>query len=303
MNIKQFHYALMLYKTRNFTRAAEMLNITQPSLSQYINKVEKQAGHKLFVRNGQVVKLTDAGKIYIDIGRKMLDLENQMKNRLLDLDEYQAGTLTIGIAPYRNVLIMPDIINQFRKLFPGIKLVLREQTTIELKEGAEYGEFDLCISTLPIDENKFDYNLIMREELLIGAPKGSFEDAVLAGKCTFNGKNNIISLVDISPHPFISLPKEQVLGEAFEQMLLRYNIPVNIMVECTSIEAAHAMVGSGVGLALLPSSIARYDRSGLVSYYVVEEKIPERNVIAFYRKTHCLSKPAKAMIKLLKNID
>lgn len=303
MNLKQFHYALTLYKIKNFTRAAEKLNITQPSLSQYIKKIENQVGCKLFERNGADIILTEMGKVYIDIGRKMLDLENQMSNRLLDLKEYRTGTLAIGIAPYRNAWIMPNIVNKFRRLYPGIKLELKEYTTAELKEGAEYGEFDLCISTLPIDETIFYYDLIMREDLLIAVPKGSPEDLVLSGKCSKDVRKASISLRDIEGYPFISLPKGQVLGETFEQILLNNDVSVTKAVECTSVEATHSMVRSGIGLALIPSSIAKYDTSNAVSYYHLKEKVPQRSVITFYRKAQYLSDPAKAMINLLKSID
>lgn len=294
---------MTLYKTKNFTRAAEKLSISQPSLSQYIKNIEKQVGSKLFQRNGSDITLTEVGKVYIDIGRKMLDLENQMRNKLLDLEAYRTGVLNIGIAPYRNAWLMPSVTAKFRELYPGIHLKLEEHTTAELKEGAEYGEFDLCISTLPIDKSKFSCHLIMREELLIAVPKDSLEDLILAKKCVQVGDKNSILLSDIFGYSFISLPKGQVLGETFDRMLYEYNVSVNIVVECTSIEAAYSMVRSGVGLALIPSSIADYDNSNRVSYYSLQEKIPTRSVVAFYRKDQYLCEPAKAMIKILKSID
>ena len=85
MNLKQFRYVLTLADEGSFSRAAETLNIKQPSLSQYIKKIEKEVGMELFDRSGGDVRLTDAGRAYIDIGRKMLDLEHQLEGRFSDL--------------------------------------------------------------------------------------------------------------------------------------------------------------------------------------------------------------------------
>ncbi len=143
MNMKQLKYVDVLSRCSNFTRAAEELGISQPSLSQYVKKIEQQLGTQLFVRTGQEVRLTDAGYTYLQIGRQMLQLENEMNNRLSDIANDQTGTITIGIAPYRCAGMMPKAIRQFREKFPGISIRLSEQITSELKDSAERGKLDL----------------------------------------------------------------------------------------------------------------------------------------------------------------
>ncbi len=85
MNTKQLKYVLTLVREGTFSRAAEVLNITQPSLSQYIKKIEKEIGLELFDRANGDIRLTDAGRVYVEAGRKILDLEHQMENSFTDL--------------------------------------------------------------------------------------------------------------------------------------------------------------------------------------------------------------------------
>ena len=100
MNTKQLQYVLTLYQEGSFSRAADTLNITQPSLSQYIKKIEREIGLELFDRTNGDVRITDAGRVYIEAGKKILDIEHQMENSFTDLASYKTGSLIIGAAPY-----------------------------------------------------------------------------------------------------------------------------------------------------------------------------------------------------------
>ena len=101
MNSKQIQYVLTLAYERSFSKAAEALNITQPSLSQYIKKIEKEVGLPLFDRTNGIVRLTDAGRIFVEAGRAIIDLEHRMEVSFSDLAANKTGSLIIGAAPYR----------------------------------------------------------------------------------------------------------------------------------------------------------------------------------------------------------
>ena len=151
MNAKQYKYVLTLAREGSFSKAADTLNISQPSLSQYIKKIETEIGLELFDRSGGDVKITDAGRIYVEAGQRILDIEHQMENAFTDLTESKTGSLVIGAAPYRAASMLPLIAKRFRSLHPGMHLIVREGTTAELAEGMEHGEYDLALTLLPID--------------------------------------------------------------------------------------------------------------------------------------------------------
>ena len=93
MNLKQFKYVQILATAGSFAKAAELLGISQPSLSQYVKKIEQQLGAELFDRTGGALRLTDAGRIYLDAGGKILNLEHQMLGQLNDLAAYKDGCM------------------------------------------------------------------------------------------------------------------------------------------------------------------------------------------------------------------
>jgi len=118
MNTKQLQYVQVLSQEGSFGRAAERLGISQPSLSQYIKKIEQQIGISLFDRTGNEVRLTDAGRIYVETGKQILDLERRMQNSFSDLGCNAAGSVIIGTSPYRSVCMMPPAVRRFQQIFP-----------------------------------------------------------------------------------------------------------------------------------------------------------------------------------------
>ena len=296
LNMKQLRYVAVLAQYNNFTRAAEELGISQPSLSQYVKKIEKQIGTDLFIRAGQDVRLSDAGRTYLQIGQKILTLESEMTNRLVDITNDQAGTLTIGIAPYRCTSLMPRAVKMFREFYPGIKVILSEQITSELKESAERGKLDLCVSTLPIDEGKFVYHKIMAENRVLAVPKKFCENARID-----EADHERVSIHRFSNVPFVSLPDTQVMGQALLALCERAQIHLNVVVECQDLIAVHAMVEEGIGAALLPYSLVSRHECESVSYYSLEEATESREIIVFYRKEQYISKPMQKMIEILTN--
>ncbi len=132
MNLKQFRYVLTLADERSFSQAAEVLSITQPSLSQYIKKIEREIGQGLFDRTNGDVRLTDAGRSYIEIGRKILDLEHQLEEKLSDIATCKAGTISVGISAHRSVALMSAVVRRFKELYPGIILQIVEKSGMTL---------------------------------------------------------------------------------------------------------------------------------------------------------------------------
>ena len=170
MNLKQFKYVLVLSQEGSFSAAAEALGISQPSLSQYVKKIETEIGMVLFDRTGGLVRLTDAGEAYIEAGRRILDIERQMQGRFNDIRENKTGTIRIGTSPFRSASAMPQIAKRFKEKHPGVCLEIHENDTASLMEGLAHGEFDVCLTMLPIDENVFRYEKIADEEIVLAVP-------------------------------------------------------------------------------------------------------------------------------------
>jgi len=292
MNLKQFQYVLVLAKEGTFSKAAESLSIKQPSLSQYIRKIEQDVGMELFDRTGGYVRLTDAGQAYIEIGRKILDLEHQLEGKISDLSLCKTGTITIGIAAHRSVAFMPEIVRVFREKYPGIILKIIEKKRGEILDAAEHGEFDLCLTTLPVDEQLFQYETVFTEENVIAVPAGIKLDSYKMDLRKFP----TVSVKNFHGMPFAMLNDEHPMQRELEVLCNDYGIFLQKTVECTSLEALLEMVKVGVGAAFIPSCIAKF--SSGITYYSIREETTHREIVLMQRKEQSLS---RAMVDL-KNI-
>lgn len=305
MNLKQLKYVLVLANEKSFSKAADMLNISQPSLSQYIKKIEKQVGQELFDRANGHVRLTDAGKVYLDTGRKILDLEHQMQNQLLEISECKAGSLIVGTTPFRSVTMMPEVVARYKKIYPGLKVIVDERGTSDLLEGAERGEFDLCVTTLPVDERLYDYNVIVEEEVFIAVPKGSRLDKTLEAQAlTVEGRRyGAIDIGLLNHESFVMITETQIMQKKLHDICTDYKLELNTAAVVRSLEAQIAMVREGIGVALVPTGIDKFvTRDDKINYYSLVQEIPRRKVVAMYNKDRCLPKYVKDFIEVMQNI-
>lgn len=297
MNLKQFEYALTLARVGSFSVAAEMLGISQPSLSQYIKKLEKQAGAILFDRTNSDIRLTDAGKIYIEAGRKILDIEHQMKMSFCDISSHKSGTITIGATPYRSAGLMPLVTRRFLDKYPGMNVVVGEHTIGELIEGASHGEFDLSIVLLPVDEHLFQYEKIMEEELVLAVPASCppLKATKMEGR-----RYEAIDMSAIDGKSFVMITENQVMQRFLNNICADFHLNLKTAAVVKALESQINMVRAGVGFALVPTGIERFCASNEVRFYSFKEELPRRQVVAMWPKDRELSGVAKNMLKIIK---
>lgn len=300
MNLKQFRYVLVLSNEGSFSKAAAELNISQPSLSQYVRKIEEELDIELFDRSGNSVRLTDAGRAYIEAGRKILDIEHQLQGVFTDIRDSRTGSITIGVSPYRAARIMPKAVQQFKKIYPGIEIIIDEQVGRELRDRAERGEYDLCITTLPLNDKIFSYREIMKEECIIAVPCSSPLDGELK-RCAVVKKDRMypsVSLKMIDGRDFVTVNENQLMQKLLEEACEQYGISVNPIVRCVSLESEYSMVCAGVGAAFLPSGLIMEGESR-ASFYSVLEEIPSREIVVIKRRDCSLTKAAEAFMNIL----
>lgn len=300
MNTKQLLYVLTLSHEGSFSKAADALNITQPSLSQYIKKIEKEVGQELFDRTNGDVRITDAGRVYIEAGRKILDIEHQMENAFTDLAAYKTGSLVVGAAPYRAAGMMPVVAAEFRKAYPGMHLVVREGTTAELADGMEHGEFDLALTLLPVDVRIFQWEKVMEEELVLAVPAGwdIFPAVPVADR-----KYPVADAFVLNGKALVMLTEAQYMQKQLQEVMEKYHLQVNTAGVVKSLRAQIEMVKAGVGMALVPSGIERFCRKDEVRFYSFKQKLPKREVVLMWRKDRELSKTAKILKNIILGID
>lgn len=301
MNMKQLRYVLALAHEGSFSKAADSLGISQPSLSQYIKKIESEQGVRLFDRTGSEVRITDAGRVYIDAGRRILDLEQQMERRFEDLAANRSGSIVVGVSPHRCIHLMPEIAKRFRALYPGMYLLIEERSGPSLLDDAEHGQFDLCIANLPVDEKIFRYQFMMKEEVLLAVRADTpfcrrLEKTAVR---TAGRRCPAVDFREMAGETFVTLGETQPTQKRLDEMCAAEGIEINTAVECRTIETQFAMVRAGIGAALIPSGFSLFGSEEKVEYFSFVQSVPYRDVAVVYRKDQYLSKAVKDLITIM----
>ena len=304
MNLKQYQYVIILAEEGSFSKAADTLHIAQPSLSQYIKKIETQVGFELFNRSNNEVELTEAGRIFLQAAQAILNQEKQMRSQLADLADNHIGHLVVGIAPTRCQYLMPEIVRRFKAVFPGMHIVVEERFMKELMEDAERGVFDLCVATMPVDEQQFDITPMMQEEVILAVPKS----LPICDELASGAKNDpsrihpVIDIVRIDGAPYVALLDTQPTQRQLGELMGKYGFSVKTAVKCMSIETQFTMVKEGIGLALVPSSLTKYSKAESVACFSLAQQLPCREMVVIHRKGQYLSKAAEELKKIMTSI-
>lgn len=301
MDFRHLRYILQIAEDRSFSKAAQKLYIAQPSLSQYILKLEQNLGTQLFDRSSTPLRLTFAGELYVKTAKHILDLNEQLSQQINDAAGLKKGRLTIGISPFRSAYILPGILRVFQQKFPGIEIILIEAKFHELENYALHGTTDLSILTLPVPDEIFSYTPLLPEELLLAVPPR--HPVIKKGGDTARGQypRPRIPLIELRDDPFI------VLGQRLRQTTIEFcrqaGFQPRILLETKSAEAAHAFVAAGMGVSIIPDTLALFGNlSERPHYFSIESLMPTRTLVAAYRTGRYLSGAAQEFINLSREI-
>ena len=141
-------YVYAVYKEKSFSKAAEKLFISQPSLSANVKREEQCVGYPIFDRSTKPLGLTEPGKKYIETVEKILSMQNEFSEYIDDLGDLKTGKLVLGGSSLYSSWVLPPLMGQFAKKYPQVKLELIEETTANLQKMLQNGEVDLVLETL-----------------------------------------------------------------------------------------------------------------------------------------------------------
>lgn len=302
MNIKHLEYFVTLSREKNFSKASEILNISQPTLSQCIQKLEQSVGATLFDRSFQTLTLTPEGEIFLSACLKIIDIYKQTSNEITEMNQGVTGVLKVGVAPFRMPFTVSPVVNDFHKKYPNVHLQIEELTSDELTDRLDSGEIDLAVTVYDKSKaSKYESESITEEEVLIALHKDIVEkNPDLSDLSDPDG----VPVVDISAFKnvdFILLGQEQILFRQFKLMNRKCSNELRSFTTCTGISNSLSLADSGSGAALIPSMGLEYYRKKFpdLRYFSIGEDAPKRTVCVIYRKNQYLSAPAKELMKLL----
>lgn len=285
METHQLRYFLAVAQTGRFTTAARACNVSQPSLSVQIAKLEDELGGPLFERTRKGGKLTARGETFLPRAKAILEQMESAREDAKALSGLTLGKVVLGCMPTTGAHLLPPILTAFRKAHPKIQVQLKEESSPDLARDLEQGEIELAI----LDEEGLrpglDSLTVLGEELLLAIPARHR----LAGK-------GPLRLQQAAEEPFILMKS----GHGFRQITLdlfhRAGLEPKVVFESGGIETVQALVAAGLGISLVPQMVAKFPG---VSYLKLSQPKAQRTLSLAWRKKAPLSPAAEALKKVI----
>lgn len=296
-------YFVALAEEGSYSRAAVRLGISQPALTQTIQKLEQSLGAELFEKNTKGITLTEEGKIFLCSCRKIIDICENTKSRIENLRHGIAGTINLGMAPSRAPYTLPNLLSSFEEQFPNVRVNVSEFLTAETEEGLVNGKLDLGLTIVNgIMKPELEYTPMITEQILVAmnykmaADAGYFVPEKDAGKIK---KADIKAFTGL---PFVLLGNGQLITSLFISFCAKQNFAIDVAARCRTVETGLALANSGRGIALVTSTAVEYYRKCFpdLRFFSVSSKELNRNVYVITRKEKSLSEAEQALISIIR---
>jgi LysR family hydrogen peroxide-inducible transcriptional activator len=192
MDLQQLKYFCSVVQHGSFTKAAAEEGIAQPTLSLQIQRLEKWLGSTLFVRLARSVRLTHAGEIYYSHAREILSRSRLAETQLRHLEGGIRGPLRVGVIPTVLPYLLAPRLQEFSTLYPEVDVMLTEDLTSRLIEQLTAGDLDVIVVSLPLRQPELICSDILREPLVVVAPKDHAMCQVPPAKSDLSGERLLL---------------------------------------------------------------------------------------------------------------
>lgn len=290
MELHQLRYFVRVAQTGNFSRAAELCSVSQPSLSQQILKLERELGQRLLDRLGRRAVLTDAGRLLLERAAAILSAVDDTQHRVKDFDHLEAGHLAVGAIPTIAPYLLPPALQGFLRRYPKVDVTVHEDLTQHLIAAAVAGELDLALVALPINEPRLKIEPLMTEPLLLTVPQGH----PLA-------RRRKITMDDVRGERFILLNEMHCLGEQILSFCREQECQ-RIACWSTQLSTVQSLIALGQGVSLLPALAQRADRSPRRVYRMLTGEKPTRTIVAVWHPQRYHSVAAERFLVRLRDL-
>ncbi|UCH86137.1 MAG: LysR family transcriptional regulator [Dehalococcoidia bacterium] len=292
MDFGQLEAFVQVAAHHSFSRAAEALQLTQPSITARIQALERELGEKMFERGGRGVRLTDAGTILLPYAERMLQMLREAKESVEEVRSVQAGSLRLGSALTISTYVLPRILRTFHSRYSGVEVVVhtgRSEQVLSMLLSDEV-QVGLVHSLTHPDVETID--LYADEVILVANPDHPF------------AVNRQATIEEVGSQPVILADRGSSYYALTHGFFRQAGVLPNVAMELDSMEATKRMVEEGLGIALLPRvCLERELKQGLLAEVAITNAPAiSRQIALIHRKSRKQVRTVQAFLEVLRSI-
>lgn len=306
-------YIYEVYKERSFSKAANNLFISQPSLSGTIKRIEREIGYEIFDRSTKPIGITDVGMEYIHIIEKILELQSNFDDYINDVDALKAGSISIGGTHQYTSYMLPPMVSAFLKKYPKINVEIIEAKSSNLMKYLNDGTIDIAIDNYKYDKNEYEGQFLSKDSILLAVPK-KFKSNEKINEYKLNHKDILsgeflkdsfasVKLSNFKDEPFILLQEGNDTRVRADKKLAHEKIEPKVILEIEQQITSYNLTSYGIGISFISDFLIRnvgYNPN--INLYKLSKYESDRDISFYYRKNKFLNRAVKEFLKIAKDI-
>lgn len=256
MDFREISYVIAIAKCQNLSKAAELLYVSQPTLSKFLHTMERQMGQPLFKKLGNRYLLTYAGERYVETGAHILQLKKELDDEMSDILKRQSGVLRLAFPTVRGTYIIPGTLPAFRRTYPNVRVQLHEAHSTDLDAMLLSGETDLAFYNMVESNARIDYEELAREEIVLVLAQGH-----PVGQTAMRQPGERYPWVDIrllQGETIITQTAKQRSRQILDEVLDQMGVQLGNRLVVSSIQASVVLASEGYGAAFVYEAHLRH---------------------------------------------
>ncbi|MGN8816947.1 LysR family transcriptional regulator [Oribacterium sp. HCP28S3_H8] len=295
MNIKDYEYIVSIANQGGITKASEQLFISQPALTKFLQRIEDEIGMSLFVRNGKQFIPTEAGQKYIEAGREILRLDQDLAVQLRYDKIKQFKRIRIGYPVGRSSGLLHNILHRFVALYPDINIYTSVASSRHLFEALQNRNLDLAVIMNVEQHVGYTYQPIGTSYLSIAS--ASTNPLVSTAIKEDGYPYPVVDTSSLNQQKFIMVHENTNSGRLIRELFRRYDIHPNIIMNVDDVRSIIDAVRYGIGISAF-MSVPLDTRE--ISYLSFRNIKPIKQIVYLvYRSDLALSEPLKTLISMI----
>lgn len=286
------YYRIFYYvaKYKSISLAAKVLHSNQPNITKFMNKLEEQLGCILMTRSNKGITLTPEGeRLFSHVAVAYAQLK-EAEEELTSVSQLKTGSIRISTTETALHGTLMHALIEFRKQFPGIRLLITNESTLEALQTLKKGLADFAVVTSPLDTPTGFRTTSLK----------SFHEILAASADSPYAKKKQIIPVDITSFPIIGLGHHSKTHDFYSHLFLTYGVEWQPDIEVATADQILPMIKSGLGIGFLPEFMAKQDLvQGNIVQIDVSDLQPEREILLLEDATKSLSAAAKKLKNIL----